>query len=52
MAKTQEEFILELNDNHAVKVLICYLLKYLVEDITEDELYEIAVAGEIINYFH
>lgn len=52
MAKTQEEFILELNDNHAVKVLICYLLKNLVEDITEDELYEIAVAGEIINYFH
>lgn len=52
MAKTNDEIALELNDNHSVKVLICYLLKNLGMEITEDELYEISITSGIINYFH
>lgn len=43
---------LELKDLHSVKVLICYLLKQLNSPITHDQLYEIAVGSEIINYFY
>lgn len=42
----------ELNSVHDVKVLICYLLDKLKHPVTEDQLYEIALDSEVINYFY
>ena len=42
----------ELNDLHSVKVLICHLLNSIHKEVSLEELYEIAVGSEIINYFY
>ena len=42
----------ELNSVHDVKVLLCYLLGKLKEPVTEEQLYEIVVDSEVINYFN
>ncbi len=42
----------ELNSVHDVKVLICYLLDKLNRPVTEEQLYEIALNSEVINYFY
>lgn len=42
----------ELNSVHDVKVLICYLLDKLNRPVTEEQLYEIALDSEVINYFY
>lgn len=41
----------QLVDVNTVKILICYLLNRLGRDISENELYEICVMGEIMDYF-
>lgn len=41
----------ELNSVHDVKVLLCYLLNKLNRSVTEDQLYEIVLDSEVINYF-
>ncbi len=42
----------ELNSVHNVKVLICYLLEKIKRPVTEEQLYEIALDSEILNYFY
>lgn len=42
----------ELNSVHGVKVLLCFLLNRLNRDITEEQLYEIVLDSEVINYFY
>lgn len=42
----------ELNSVHDVKVLICYLLDKLKRPVTEEQLYEIVLDSEVINYFY
>lgn len=42
----------ELSSVHDVKVLICYLLDKLNRPVTEEQLYEIALDSEVINYFY
>lgn len=41
----------ELNSAHDVKVLLCYLLEKLDMPVEEEQLYEIIVNSEIVNYF-
>ena len=41
----------ELKDVQTVKILICYLLYRLHKPIDSEQLYDIAVSTEIINYF-
>ncbi len=41
----------ELNSVHYVKVLLCYLLNRLNRPVTEEQLYEIVLDSEVINYF-
>ena len=41
----------EFNSVHGVKVLLCFLLNRLNRDITEEQLYEIVLDSEVINYF-
>ncbi|MDO5559171.1 MAG: DUF4364 family protein [Oscillospiraceae bacterium] len=40
------------NDLNSVKILICYLLYHIEENIDSEALYEIAVDSGIINYFY
>ena len=42
----------EFNSVHGVKVLLCFLLNRLDRDITEEQLYEIVLDSEVINYFY
>lgn len=42
----------QLTESLSVKILICYLLKKLDRPVTAEQLYEIAVGNEIINYFY
>ena len=42
----------EFNSVHGVKVLLCFLLNRLNRDITEEQLYEIVLDSEVINYFY
>ena len=51
ISKISADYSLELKDSHAVKILLCYLLKKLDRPISPEQLYEIAVGSEIINYF-
>lgn len=51
ISKISADYSLELKDSQAVKILLCYLLKKLDRPITTEQLYEIAVGSEIINYF-
>lgn len=37
---------------HYVKVLLCYLLNKLNRSVTEEQLYEIVLDSEVINYFY
>lgn len=41
----------ELNDGQTVKILLCYLLYRINKPIESEQLYDIAVSTEIINYF-
>ncbi len=41
----------ELDSAHYVKILLCYLLNKLNRSVTEEQLYEIALDSETINYF-
>ena len=43
---------IEVNSLHSVKILLCYLLNKLNVPITHDELVEIIMDSEIINYFY
>lgn len=43
---------IELNSVHDVKVLICYLLEKIKRPVTEEQLYEIALNSEVLNYFY
>jgi len=51
ISKITADYSLELKDSHAVKILLCYLLKKLDRPVSPEQLYEIAVGSEIINYF-
>ncbi len=42
----------ELDSAHYVKILLCYLLNKLNRSVTEEQLYEIALESEAINYFY
>lgn len=42
---------LELTEPNAIKILLCYLLKKLDHPMTPEQLYEIAVGNDILNYF-
>jgi hypothetical protein len=42
----------ELNSVHYVKILLCYLLDRLNRPVTENQLCEIAIESETINYFY
>ena len=46
-----EDFNTELSSVHDVKIAICYLLSKLNRPVTEEQLYEIALNSEVINYF-
>lgn len=50
--KMSELAYTELRDLQTVKILICYLLYRLHKPIEADNLYDIAVSTEIINYFY
>lgn len=51
ISKVTANYFMELTELHTVKILLCYLLEKLNKPITEEQLYEIAVSDEIINYF-
>lgn len=51
ISKVSADYSLELKDSHVVRILICYLLQKLDRPVTPDQLYEIAVGNDIINYF-
>ena len=42
----------ELKDLTVIKILICYLIHQLNRAVEPDQLYEIAVGNNIINYFY
>lgn len=44
--------IAESNSVHAVKVLLCFLLERLKHPVNENQLYEIVMDSEVINYFY
>ena len=50
-SKMSEYASTELDDIHTVNILLCYLLYRLKRPIEPDQLYDIAVNKEIINYF-
>lgn len=50
-SKMSELASTELKDVQTVKILICYLLYRLHKPIESEQLYDIAVSTEIINYF-
>lgn len=50
-SKMSEFASTELRDVQTVKILICYLLYRLHKPIESEQLYDIAVSTEIINYF-
>lgn len=47
-----DDINIELSSAHDVKIAICYLLDKLDRPVTEEQLYEIALNSEIINYFY
>lgn len=42
----------ELNNPDTIKILLCYLMFKINEPVLDEDLYEIAVSTEIINYFY
>lgn len=42
----------EFNSVHGVKVLLCFLLNRINRAVTEEQLYEIVLDSEVINYFY
>ncbi len=50
-SKMSELATTELRDDQTVRILICYLLYRIHKPINSEELYDIAVSTEIINYF-
>ncbi len=50
--KMSEFATTDLRDLQTVKILICYLLCKLKKPVTADQLYDISVSTEIINYFY
>ena len=50
-SKMSEYASTEIDELHTVNILICYLLYRLKKPIEPDQLYDIAVNTEIINYF-
>lgn len=42
----------EFNSLHGVKALLCFLLNRLNRSITEEQLYEVVMDSEVINYFY
>lgn len=47
-----DDFTTELSSAHDVKISICYMLNKLNRPVTEEQLYEIALNSEVINYFY
>lgn len=50
-SKMSELASTELKDVQTVKILICYLLYRINKPVDSEQLYDIAVTTEIINYF-
>lgn len=46
-----DDFTTELSSVHDVKIAICYMLNKLDRPVTEEQLYEIVLNSEVINYF-
>lgn len=46
-----EYIITDVNSVHTAKILLCFLLDKLNRPVTEEQLYEIAMDSEVINYF-
>lgn len=46
-----DDFTTELSSVHDVKISICYMLDKLDRPVTEEQLYEIVLNSEVINYF-
>lgn len=42
----------EISTLHSVKIAVCYLLDEIEKPISENELYEIVMKSEAVNYFH
>jgi hypothetical protein len=42
----------ELSSVHDVKIAVCYMLDKLGRPVTEEQLYEIVLNSEVVNYFH
>lgn len=42
----------EISTLHTVKIAVCYLLDEIEKPISENELYEIVMKSEAVNYFH
>lgn len=51
ISKLSADFTIEPNDVHTAKLLLCYILMKLNMNITSEQLYEIAVTSESVNYF-
>lgn len=47
-----EYIVTDVNSVHSAKVLLCFLLDKLNRSVTEEQLYEIAMDSEVINYFY
>ncbi|MDE5858991.1 MAG: DUF4364 family protein [Oscillospiraceae bacterium] len=47
-----EYIVTEINSVHSAKVLLCFLLDKLNRPVTAEQLYEIAMDSEVINYFY
>lgn len=52
ISKVSADYSLELTESHSIRILLCYLLKKLEKPISPQQLYEIAVGNNIINYFY
>lgn len=47
-----QDFKTEISTLHSVKIAVCYLLDEIKKPISEQELYEIVMKSEAVNYFH
>ena len=47
-----QDFKTEISTLHSVKIAVCYLLDEIEKPISEQELYEIVMKSEAVNYFH
>lgn len=52
LSKISAEYSVELTESHSIRILICYLLKKLDRPITPQQLYDITVGNDILNYFY